>query len=223
MTRLLAVLTATLVTGLWAGEATVRLNNDAVYEEGLKKLQANPPAPEAPLEERLRHQMMLAQAESKLRRYDKAEAIMRELVKLYPTWDYPHLSLSVDLGKQGKFKEAEAEARRAIALNPTNSLNAVLALASWLWHQDKKDEAMTLIKAAPDVTPENKQYRMIHGCLACFYASVGDEQQIENHMEKALKSGTAPDNADFFKRDVCFDPYRGKAWFIKLVGKTLAE
>jgi hypothetical protein len=40
-------------------------------------------------------------------------------------------------------------------------------------------------------------------------------------MRKALKAD--PESKTFFARDVVFDPYRAKPWFIELVGETLAK
>jgi hypothetical protein len=61
------------------------------------------------------------------------------------------------------------------------------------------------------------------GCLAWFHATAGDERQTEEAVRKALEIDDSDGSRYFFRRDIGFDPYRAKPWFIKFVGETLAE
>jgi tetratricopeptide (TPR) repeat protein len=224
----LILVISTASTGLARAEALkavtpsiVRLNNDAEFEAAFKKLEANAPSADASQDVRLNWERAWVFTQNRLRHYDKAEAGTRQLLKLYPYWDFQHINLAIYLGKQGKYKEAEGEAIRAIELSPEDALYKKSVLASWQWYQGKKDEAFENIKAASEVSVDDPQFRIITGCLACFYGSVGDEEKIAYYMERAIKA--TPNDTAFFRRDICFDPYRAKPWFIKLVGKTLAD
>lgn len=53
------------------------------------------------------------------------------------------------------------------------------------------------------------------------HATAEDETALAYNMRKALKAD--PESKTFFARDVVFDPYRAKPWFIELVGETLAK
>ncbi|MCY3019278.1 MAG: tetratricopeptide repeat protein [Planctomycetota bacterium] len=197
----------------------VKLNNDAVYAAKLESVLKTAPGNNATPEEQFRFLLAAWTAESNMRHYDKAEAYARQLVKLRPDDPLAYSSLSVFLGKQGKLKEAEEACRTALRLDP-NWMHAKLVLASWVWLQGRKEEALKLAGSVAE--PDDKAWKGLYfGCLACFYASVGDENKIQAYIKQTRELD--PQNMSFFERDIVFDPYRGKDWFIKLVGKTLAE
>lgn len=194
-----------------------RLNNDEPFQKKLSDL-LKQYTPEMEQTERIDLLYRIRSASFYARDYATAEKYAREILKLKPKESIEHSNLSVYLGKQGKFKEAETEAREAIKLDPGNS-HAFMVLASWEWHLRKREKALQTFKSV--VVPEDPgERRYYEGCKACFYASVGDEKEIEAAISKCLE---LDDRKDFFERDIIFDPYRGKDWFIKLVGETLAK
>jgi predicted Zn-dependent protease len=222
-----AVCLLALCTALAAGEPeakpapkpAVKLNNDAVYQAKLQAILDAAPAKDAPADERANYFSSLMYAQYIMRQYAQAESTARELLKLLPDNPMCHSSLSVFLGKQGKLREAEEAARKALELDPA-SLHAKLVLPSWIYEQGRKDEALKLFAAIAAPAEESAQ-SLHHGCSACFYASVGDETKLEAAVKQAIEKDA--ETKPFFERDIAFDPYRGKDWFIKLVGKTLAE
>ena len=213
-----------LPTLLNAAESTpsIRLNNDAEYQAALDALLNAPPLEPALPRDRYIYLFKLGSAEAQMRHYDRAAACVQKIVDLYPTWSIAHDTLSVFLGKAAKYKEAAAEAQKAIDLDPARAMHPNLVLASWEWHLGKKEEALKRISAiaVPETEMEKRSY---YGCLACFYASVGDETKIADAIQKSLDMDPGKTFRSFLERDIVLDAYRGKDWFIKLVGKTLLD
>ena len=152
------------------------------------------------------------------RDYANAENAARALLALAPQYNIVHSNLSVVLGKQGKYQEALQEAEIAKLLDPSDSMHPDAVACSWLFHLGKKQDAINRFKAIT-VPTELHAARAYWGCKACFYASVGDANEVRPAIAMALKMD--PDNKGFFERDVVFDTFRAEPWFIELVGKTL--
>ena len=197
----------------------VKLNNDGVYWVKRERVLKSAPGKNATPGEQCGFLMAAWTAEANMRHYDKAEGYARQLVKLRPDDPLAHSGLSVFLGKQGKLKEAEEAARTSLQLDPS-WIHGKLVLASWVWLEGRKEEALKLVGSVAE--PDDEAWKGLYfGCLACFHASVGDEDKIQAYIKQTRELD--PKNMSFFERDIVFDPYRGKDWFIKLVGKTLAE
>ncbi|HOX06223.1 MAG TPA: hypothetical protein PK280_07465 [Planctomycetota bacterium] len=206
--------------------ARVRLKDDAVYADRLTAALNAAPASVATPEDRLDWHLEVARAAFDARAYDVAATHYRAAIALCPTWDVLYANLSVAMGKLGRFSEAEAQGLKAVALKGRGAMHANMVLASWEWHLGKERQAVDRIKSVTEPT-EPWERHVYYNCLACFYASVGDEQQIEKAMTAALKLAPGIEqpgvSRTFFARDVVFDRYRRRPWFIKLIGETLAE
>ena len=210
-----------LVTICQAETAPVKLVDDADYLTKLEKLQKNPPASDASANEKSAYIQDVICAARDARQYDKAEAMQRVFMAHTEDAAWKHLSLSIYLGKQGKFKDAEAEAKRSIEMRPNYAIPN-LVLASWEWHLGKQAEARSRVEGIPRPADGDKDLGYYLGCRACFFASAGDEAKIEESVQDRMKLDPEKGRV-FFARDIIFDPYRNKDWFIKLVGKTLAD
>ena len=200
----------------------IRLNNDAKYKDALDKLLQSPPPKSAALEAQLDYLYDLLHAALNLRDYSKAIACGRQLSKLDPDSWASHDSLSVCLGKAGKYDEAITEAQQAIALDKPRAMHSNLVLASWELLNGKKEAALKRI-ASVVVPADERMQRSYYGSLSAFYAALGDEEKLQDAITKTRALDKQGTFMDFLARDICFDPYRGKDWFIKIVGKTLAE
>jgi tetratricopeptide (TPR) repeat protein len=200
----------------------VSLNNDAPYQAALDNVKKSPVPPVTQPEDYVKYLFELAQAEAQMRHYGLAEQHMRKILDAYPTWAVPASLLSVMLGKQGKYKEAEQMALKALELDPANPFYPNLVLASWEYHLGKKEAALKRFSSIP-VPDDATQKRTYYGCMACFFASVGDEQKVEQAIRKSIELDTDKSFQPFLDRDIILDPYRGNDWFIKLAGKTLLD
>ena len=200
----------------------VHLNNDAKYKDALDNLLKNPPATTAAFEDQANYIFNLTTAELRMRDYVTAVSYARQLVKMVPDSWLAHDTLSICLGKSGKYDEAIKEAKQATVLDTPPAMHPNLVLASWEWHAGKKDDALKRVASVAAPSDANDQ-RNYYGTLTCFYASVGDEEKIQDAFKKASAVDKQGSLVEFLARDIVFDPYRRKDWFINIVGKTLAE
>jgi len=196
-----------------------KLNNDGEYKAKMDKILEMPPSANDSAQERWAFLWKADQAASLAREYEKAESFARRITTWAPKDSFAWANLSVDLGKQGKYRDAAEAAQKAIVLDPSNK-HAEMLLASWEWHLGQREQARKRFEA---IVPGEKaiEKRTYYGCMACFYASVGEEAKVAEAIKK-VKELKTDDDMGFFQRDIIFDPYRGKPWFIELVGKTLA-
>jgi tetratricopeptide (TPR) repeat protein len=187
----------------------------AVRDELLK----NPPAEGAAVQEKLLYFAKLANAEARLRDYQQAETHARQLVELDPNGDQSHDTLSVCLGKQGKFDEAIAEAEKAISLKPGDTMQQNIMLAEWEWASGKKEAAQKRIAEIP--VPQGRvNQRRYYDSTASFYATSGDEEKLKEALRIANAADDDGSEADLLSCDNVFDPYREKDWFIKLLDES---
>lgn len=212
----------------FGGEAALpssppQLNNDAKYQAALEELLANKPAQSASQRETFLYLLKLSSAYSNMRQYAAAEKTQRILLSSYPDMTFLHSNLSVYLGKQGKYEEAKAAAEKALSLDP-DYIHAKWVLPSWQWNLGDHETALKNFNAIPVPVPEDKGLlSLYYGCMACFYADVGDPKKVEFAITKSLELDDSPEGRAFFERDVVFDKFRDRKWFISLVGKTLSE
>jgi hypothetical protein len=154
------------------------------------------------------------------RDYESAAGYAQALVDREPDWWVPHVGLSIMLGKAGRLAEAESEARTAVDLQKHAYWYPNIVLACWEHKLGKRSEALARMSGVR-MPEDKKDHRPYYGNLAAFAAITGDEPQIESAMKKAIELDGSEDSLAFFRRDVLFDPYRAKLWFIRLVGETL--
>jgi tetratricopeptide (TPR) repeat protein len=200
----------------------VRLKTDAKYAAELKKVRnSRPQKGAAPLDVAKWHCRM-SSAEFYARDYAKAELHARKALESDDLNPMLHANLSVCLGKQGKYAEAEEEAAKALGLAGADVMHCNLVLACWELKLGKKKQAQARVEGVPPPTGARRR-GVYHGCRACFYAVAGDEEQTAAEIRRALR--VDPSNRSrsrtFFERDVAFDPSRGEGWFLDLVGQTL--
>ncbi len=222
------VLALVLAAGGWAllrqraGRGGLRLVSDARYAAALEKVYAEEPAADADGATRLTWLRTAAHAEWLMRNYAAAEEHHRKSLELAPDTPVLHANLSVTLGKMGRYREAAAEARKALALPGVDAMHANMVLACWEWELGQGAQARARVKSVA-VPARRGDRRLYYGCLACFRAQTGDEKATEAAMKQALALDSTSGSRAFFERDVAFDPYRKRAWFIRLVGETLAK
>lgn len=216
--RLLILLFALLLPVAGA-ELLPPLRDDAVWQQALDRALATavPAEPQAAFG----HYCHLADAAFDARRYDLAETAMRSALAYAPDHPAIHSNLSVMLGKQGRFAEAAAAARAALALDPT-WLHARLVLPSWELGLGQREAALAAF-AAVAMPADADEQRLYHAAVACFFADVGDPERVAQGIRDALAADPEGDVKTFFRRDVVFDRYRSEPWFVDLVGATRAE
>lgn len=208
------LLLLTLLLPLTAADLP-RLRDDRPWREALDLALAEPvPAEPAAA---LTHALRLADLAFPARRYDVGEAQMRLAIAMVPGFADLHSNLSVMLGKQGRYAEAEAAARAALALDPA-CLHARLVQPSWELGLGRREAALAAFAAVP-VPADPAGQALYHGAVACFFADVGDRERTAQGIRDAL--AVDPEAMTFFRRDVVFDRYRAEPWFVDLVGPTL--
>ena len=120
------------------------LRDDAVYQQALDRVLESP-MPGEP-ETACAHLCMLADVAFDARRYDLAETAMRNALIYAPDDPGVYSNLSVMLGKQARFVEAAAAAKKALALDPT-WLHAQLVLPSWQLCLGEREAALAAFAA----------------------------------------------------------------------------
>jgi hypothetical protein len=181
---------------------------------------ANRLGPDASEEEQARWDWRVAHDAGLARYYEYAARVMMAAADRDPADWTLHLAASVYWGKAGFLAEAEFEAKEALKLKGADAWHPNIVLACWEYRMGKRTEAMARMNRVR--MPENrKEHRLYCGNLAAFAAISGDEQQLESAISKAVELDGSEASLAFFRRDVLFDPYRTKPWFIKLVGETL--
>lgn len=156
------------------------------------------------------------------RMYDVAESLIADLIKKYgATHAMMYSSLSVVQGKQGKFAEAMSSIDKALAMDP-NSMHTKLVKASWLFETGKAADASQLVASVPVPATGAIDHAMYWGCMACYNASTGNESEMEKAMKKVLEAKDK-DGERFLRRDVVFDKYRSRTWYVDLFGNTVKK
>lgn len=205
-----------------AGEA--RLNNDAKYAARVRAVERSRPGPDADPGDVATYWWSLAGAKFLNRDYAGGEAAVREALKLLPRHSPLYCDLSVQLGKQGKYEDALHAARKALGYgqgNARDTMHAELVLACWEWESGKHEEARKRVAYVSPPRAGSSYELLYYGSLAGFYAITGEEAKLEAAVKKTLHLDKENQMRPFFERDVSFDPYRAKPWFVALVGQTL--
>lgn len=193
------------------------LNSDATYQKMFEKFLRDEPAKESP-----NYQQWLDGAvfySNFNRDYNAAEGYVRKIIETRGPSSSLRGSLSIMLGKQGKYQQALDEIDAALKFPgaKVNYLNSVKA--SWIYHLGRRDEAKALFASLPVPTKDDPDWSSYHGCRACFSASSQDLPALKESI--AIKMALGEWSAQFILRDVSFDQYRDQAWFKELVGVTL--
>ncbi len=200
--------------------AALKLRGDGEARRQLLDDLAKRPAADALERAIIRWNWETAHDASLARDYETAARCMQALVNHAPSDWISHLALSVHLGKTGRLAEAETAARRALELRGADAWHPHIVLACWEYKLGRRSEALARVKQV-HMPADPKEHRLYYGNLAAFAAIAGDEQQIESAIGKAVELDGSDASLAFFRRDVLFDPYRSKPWFIRLVGETL--
>jgi len=170
-------------------------------------------------EERIRALLTLSSALARARDFGRYVEIYDDLLRALPDQAWLHANRSVGLGKLGRHAEALAAADRAIVLDP-QSFHPRIVRASWLHRLGRFDEARQAVAQTLAPAEDDPARRLYETCLACYHADAEDRQALEPLLRRLVAN---PESAAFFRRDPVFDPYRHEAWFIAIVGATLAE
>jgi tetratricopeptide (TPR) repeat protein len=157
------------------------------------------------------------------REYQKGEDIILSLIKDHPV-NRPiiYSNLSVFQGKLKKYDDAIKSADLALSLSPRD-MHALAVKASWLYEKGEKDIGLKLFESIQVPIAGSFDESFYYLCKSCFFASVGDVEILKNTIIKFLSFRDNDAGLEFFRRDIVFDPYRDKLWFINLVGETLKE
>src|SRR2546423_257955 len=108
--------------------------------------------------------------------WDDTLTLLRHSVASNPGLTQPHILLSTEYYVQDMRREAEAETRRALELDP-NCLDALINLSQFAYNERKLDAAVAYLEQARDAVSEGPQKR---GYLARIYHDLGllyDEQK----------------------------------------------
>jgi tetratricopeptide (TPR) repeat protein len=156
------------------------------------------------------------------RDYKKASDIYTEIIKNFAvTHPMIYSNQAVFLGKQKRYEEAIEMADRAIKMDPT-AIHPKMVKASWLWESGKHDDATALYNSVQVPASGSPDESLYYGCKACYFASVGDEKEMQSAINQCMELKDKH-FVTFIRRDIVFDPYRKKEWFIQLFGNTVKE
>lgn len=210
--------------------APVRLIGDEEAARKLEEAKKLLPPESAPAKEQFRALWSLMLSAAACRDYEETVNAIRQMQTLVPNTAILYSNLSVFLGKQAKYQKAILAADKALELATQDERvrhHAMLVKASWLWKTGKHQEADALVASVSGLGEKPEEQLTYYACLSCYNADKGDEAKIEEALRKVqalIKEHTElAAYFDLIKRDIVFDPYRSKDWFIALFGKTLAD
>jgi predicted Zn-dependent protease len=157
-----------------------------------------------------------------MRQYTKAEEVCKDLIAAHGRKPGLLVDLSCYVGKQGRFQEALELGDEAAKASP-DDLRAAFVRVLWVAALARRDEAMGALKAikAPSQADPNENAYWL--CMAYAYARLGDEDNLAKAMANSLKNDYMHWAFDCYQRDVTFDAYRARAWFIEIAGRTLRD
>ena len=122
---------------------------------------------------------------------DKADAALREALKINPEAYEPLVNRAVTLFRMAKFKEAETVLRTTLKLKPESAV-AHYYLGRTLNKLGRNGEAETALVACVKLSPE--EFKEAHRLLAAIYLDQGMSQRVVEELETYLKLvPTAPD------------------------------
>jgi rhomboid protease GluP len=117
------------------------------------------------------------------RRYNDSIAAYQRALKRRPDLPSIHNNLAVIYTRQGKFEEAEREARAAVGLGEGEAMYHQ-TLGAVLWHQRRLQEATDQYHRAAVLDPKNAE---LHEALAAIYQ---EQQNLNGALEEWLKVKT---------------------------------
>lgn len=137
--------------------------------------------------------LAVAQLETRLRHWRAASKALRNAEKLSKTKDEKALVYFVRgslLEQQNRMNAAEAELRKALAIEPDNAMT--LNYLGYMLANRGKDlpQALAMIKKAVKLNPMNYAYL---DSLGWAYFKIGDYKQAEKHLQQAcMRDSTDP-------------------------------
>ncbi|MDH7602148.1 MAG: tetratricopeptide repeat protein, partial [Armatimonadota bacterium] len=96
--------------------------------------------------------LLAARAEKRLKNYQAAVDLIKQALKMAPSWPEAYYALGSTLEESGAKAEAESAYRKLVELQPRDP-NAFVVLSSFLIDQGKYDEARELISKARELNP----------------------------------------------------------------------
>ncbi|UII29569.1 hypothetical protein LVD17_14805 [Fulvivirga ulvae] len=110
-------------------------------------------------------------------------------------------------------------AQLAVEMAPDNFL-AFKRLGLALWHSDRKEEAITMLKKSVELNPE---FASAYYNLACFYANEGRKAEMLLHLQKAIDLDEFTDYREMAEEDVDFEGFLDDDDFLEIIGEARKE
>lgn len=115
----------------------------------------------------------------------KARPMLEQAIELYPDFIEARNELSVMLMKEENLPAAEAQLRRALAVDAT-AVRPLLNLGLCLFRQEKNYDAMPFLEKAVQLEPENARAHMLLGMVL---VRLGDDHRAAPVLTRAYDLG----------------------------------
>lgn len=153
---------------------------------------------------------------SQAQRFADAERLTRQVLRHDPTMHDAWTKLSGDLGRQGKFAEAAGCARNHLDGSP-DAFDGQLALATWLAHLGRRDEAVAEAARAKPPRTGPARIGLYHSVRVLFAAACADDDGVRQSLTEALKAPDSDRQRKWYLRDPLLKAYWAKPWFLALI------
>lgn len=174
----------------------------------------------------------LAFARALLRDYAGAADAAKDALEIEPNHPLLHVNYADFLGRMNRYQEAADESRAGLALAGGAAemaelfyVTAAQSLAMWEWALGEKAHASELMENI-NLPGEPLDAWMCRSQRCVFWAVTGEEEMLQEEIAAAFALLPECEDLDeeeartFFERDIVYDPYREKDWFIARFGKT---
>ncbi len=147
-------------------------------------------------------------------KFEKMEAIGRELIALQPNRALGYWLVGVSLEQRGSVREAIATFEDGLRQAPTNDHRTMCALGHSFALAGDRDRAMTIVRRYTDLKAKTITRYSLPYCVAVTYTALGERDLAFQWLEKARDAG---DNSfPFFPFDPRFDKFREDPRYAKL-------